>query len=238
MMTLACLFSLALLGYDNLDSPIEHEQQTLEISFDTNVHVKAEIAYPKLPETSALAKFMNQSLETEALTRYEKYAQEMSVPQEEVDEEDPDRVFRYSFHPIYTSQDLISVYGCHYTYYSMPHGSWVHLGKTYWQRNDSLQELTLDDLLTPSGREWLLHYCLDTFKTQKIGYFSEEDPFWVTLESKDLNTFVLTKQELLLIFQNYVVSGLEDHPISLLIPYSKLADFANPQGPIPFLLKN
>ena len=48
----------------------------------------------------------------------------------------------------------------------------------------------------------------------------------------DLDAFLLTEKGLLLIFQNYVVSGYEDCPIALLIPYAKLSSLAKPGSPL------
>jgi len=55
----------------------------------------------------------------------------------------------------------------------------------------------------------------------------------VSFNSKDLDAFLLTEKGLLLLFQNYVVSGYDDHPMTLLIPYNKLASVVNPDSPLP-----
>lgn len=55
---------------------------------------------------------------------------------------------------------------------------------------------------------------------------------------KDLDAFLLTEKGLLLIFQHYVVDGWNDDPITLLIPYTALTPFMDPDGPIPLFLES
>ena len=100
--------------------------------------------------------------------------------------------------------------------------------------------MTLDDLfLAKSGyQQFLTQYCENYYKTNKYGYYVYEDPEWPKLEFTDLNTFVLLKEGLLIIFRMYCVDGLNDNPNTFLIPYPILKPFANPEGPIPTLMQS
>ena len=70
------------------------------------------------------------------------------------------------------------------------------------------------------------------FKKNRIGYYDDEDVSWIRFSSQDLNAFVLTERGLLLVFQNYTVSGYDDVPITLLIPYDKIAVIAKQDCPL------
>ncbi len=161
----------------------------------------------------------------------------MQVPEGKVLEDDTDRTFQYSLYPICSYSNLVSVYGFEYRYRNFPHGSWRPFGRTFWQ-NDSISELTLNDLFMDESnyQQFLLQHCEDYLKSRKHGYYSYEHPEWPKLQLSDLNTFVLTKKGLLIIFGMYRVNGLDDNPDTVLIPYPLLKPFANPNGPISLLL--
>ena len=61
----------------------------------------------------------------------------------------------------------------------------------------------------------------------RCGYYSYDDYSWMGFNPEDLDSFLLTEKGLLLIFQNYVISGYEDYPVTLLIPYADLTSIAN-----------
>ena len=227
------------LEYQDLIDSIECEQVTFETAFDTNVHVEAEISYPRLPGRDRFIQHVNQALKKDAHFRFDQYVQEMRLPLEDVwEDDDLNPEFQYSLYPIYCTSNLISTCGYEYRYRHLPHGSWRPIGRTFWQRDNSVLELTLDDLfLSKSGyQQFLTQYCEDYFRAHKYGYYAYEDPEWPKLEFSDLNTFVLLKKGLLIIFRMYCVDGLNDGPNTFLIPYPILKPFANPDGPIPGLL--
>ena len=87
-----------------------------------------------------------------------------------------------------------------------------------FHRDQSITEVTLDNLFLPksSDLQFLLQCCNDCFK---IAHFYKES-FFSTLRVDDLNTFILA----------------EDGPEVLLIPYSILKSFIDPQDPIYFPL--
>lgn len=217
-------------------SPIECESRSFETVFDTNVHVDESVSYPRVPETSLLARYVNEAVRKESHELYDIFVQEMSAPQEELWEEDADeRTLRYGLDLVYSTPVLMSFYGSKYVYSGGVHGSVQYITKTFWQQGDTIHELSLDDLFLPGSREWLFQYCEDYFKSNRCGYFSYDDYSWVGFNSEDLDAFLLTEKGLLLIFQNYVVSGYDDDPMTLLIPYSKLVPIVNPDGPLPLL---
>ena len=210
-------------------SPIECESRSFEKAFDTNVHVDASMSYPHLPETSPLARYVNEVIRNEAHELHDTFVQEMSAPQDELWEEDGDeRMFRYDLSLVHSSPDLMSFYGSKYQYRGGVHGSVRYITKTFWQQNNTIRELSLDDLFLPEYREWLFQYCEDYFKSNRCGYDYDDDHSWIGFNPDHLDAFLLTEKGLLLIFQNYVVSGYDDYPMTLLIPYNKLITIANP----------
>lgn len=110
----------------------------------------------------------------------------------------------------------------------------VEHGRSIFHKDQSMVELTLDNLFLPQSGylQFLLQYCTDYFKATH----SYKESFPRSLGIDDLNAFVLTEQGLLIIFQNYIPNILGDALEVLLIPYSTLKSFIDPQGPIHFPL--
>ena len=216
-------------------SPIECESRSFETAFDTNVHVEASISYPHVPETSLLARYVNETVRKEATDLYDIFVQEMRAPQQEVWEDAEEFTFRYDVDLVYSAPFLMSFYGSKYENCGGVHGSVHYITKTFWQQDETVRELSLDDLFLPGSREWLFQYCEEYFKSNRCGYYSYDDYSWVGFNPEHLDAFLPTEKGLLLIFQNYVVSGYDDYPMTLLIPYSKLVSIVNPDGPLPLL---
>ncbi|OHE77721.1 MAG: hypothetical protein A3F67_12125, partial [Verrucomicrobia bacterium RIFCSPHIGHO2_12_FULL_41_10] len=190
---------------------IDCEKELFETAFDTNVHVEASISYPRVAEISPLARYVNEAVRKEAHKLHDAFMQEMSAPQEELWEEYGDeRTLRYNLSLVHSNPDLMSFYGSKYQYRGGVHGSVRYITKTFCQQDGTIQELSLDDLFLPGYREWLFQYCEDYFKSNRCGYYDDDDHSWVGFNPKDLDAFLLTEKGLLLLFQNYVVSGYDD----------------------------
>ncbi len=234
---LAQAFTILLpFGTGNSLHSIDCKSELFKTAFDTNVHVEASVSYPRVPETTPLARYVNEAVSKEAHELHDAFVQEMSAPQEELWEEDGDeRTLRYDLSLVHSDPDLISFYGSKYQYRGGIHGSVRYITKTFCQQDGTIHELSLDDLFLPGSREWLFQYCEGYFKSNRCGYYDDDDHSWVGFNPKDLDAFLLTEKGLLLLFQNYVVSGYDDYPMTLLIPYTKLASIANPVNPIYFL---
>lgn len=230
------LTSLFSFGAGDSLHPIECESERFETAFDTNVHVEASVSYPRVPETSSLARYVNEAVRKEAHKLHNVFVQEMSAPQDELWEEDGDeRTLRYDLTLVRSDPGLVSFCGCRYQYRGGIHGSVRYITKTFCQQDGTIQELSLDNLFLSGYREWLFQYCEGYFKSNRCGYYDDDDHSWVGFNSKDLDAFLLTEKGLLLLFQNYVVSGYDDHPTTLLIPYNKLISIANPANLTFFL---
>ncbi len=210
---------------------IDCESELFETAFDTNVHIEASVSYPRVPETTPLARYANEVIKKEARKLHDTFVQEMSTPEEELCEEDgDDRTLRYDLSLVQSDPDLISFYGSKYQYRGGAHGSVWYITKTFCQQDGIIQELSLDDIFLPGYREWLFQYCEGYFKSSRCGYYDDDDHSWVGFNPKDLDAFLLTEKGLLLLFQNYVVSGYDDCPMTLLIPYTKLSHILNPDS--------
>ncbi|MBU6384255.1 MAG: hypothetical protein KGR16_08100 [Verrucomicrobia bacterium] len=54
------------LGTEDSLHSIDCEPELFETAFDTNVHIEASISYPHVPETTPLARYVNQAVSKEA----------------------------------------------------------------------------------------------------------------------------------------------------------------------------
>lgn len=215
-------------------SPVECELRSLKTVFDTNVHVAASVSYPHVTENNPLARYANEAVQKEVLELYDTFVQEMSSPQEELWDEDADeRLFHYDLSLVYSTPGLMSFYGSKYQYTGGAHGSVQYITKTFWQHGDTIRELSLDDLFLPGYREPLFRYCEEYFKSNRCGYYGDDDLSWIPFNPEHLDAFLLTENGILLMFQNYVVSGYEDCPVTLLVPYSELTSIVKPAYPSP-----
>jgi hypothetical protein len=226
----ACVIPL---GHLELIDDIKYEEQLLETSFETNVRVEAIFSYPRLPETSSFTCCVNENVKRDSLALYDAYIQKMDSLQQDAGEEEElnERTLRYGLQPVYCSPNLISLYGSEHQYAGGVHGSVHYITRTFLQHDGGVRELSLDDLFLPGYREWLFHYCEDYFKSNRCGYYDDDDCSWIGFNPDDLDAFLLTEKGLLLLFQNYVVSGYDDYPMTLLIPYTKLSHIVNPDDP-------
>jgi hypothetical protein len=219
-----------LLPYGTKDSiySMECESDSFETAFFTNVNVKASVTFPRVSETTFFANYVNEVLRKEACEFHDTFVQEMSDPQEDLWEEDADeRVFHYELNLVSSTPFLMSFYGSNYQYCGGAHGTMQYITKTFWNQGETIHELTLNDLFLPGYREWLFQYCESYFKLNRCGYYSYEDYSWVGFNPENIDSFLLTEKGLLLIFQNYVIGGFDDYPVTLLIPYAELTSIAN-----------
>lgn len=224
--------SKILLPYETVESicSMECESDSFETAFFTNVNVKASVTCPRVSGTNFFANYVNEALKKEASELHDTFVQEMSLPEEDLWEEDADeRVFHYELDLVCSTPILMSFYGSKYQYCGGAHGSVRYITKNFWRQDETIRELTLNDLFLPGYRGWLFHYCEDYFKLNRCGYYSYDDYSWVGFNPENLDSFLLTEKGLLLIFQNYVISGFDDYPVTLLIPYIELTSIANPE---------
>ena len=229
-------YATVLLPYGTEDSLclMQCESDSFETAFFTNVNVKVSTTFPRVPETNALSHYVNKALRKEACELHDTFVQEMSAPQEDLWEGEADeRLFHYELNLVYSTPFLMSFYGSNYQYCGGAHGSVRYITKNFWRQGETIRELTLNDLFLPGYREWLFQYCEDYFKSNRCGYYSYDDYSWVGFSPEDLDSFILTEKGLLLIFQNYVISGYDDYPVTLLIPYVELTSIANYNKPWP-----
>lgn len=226
------------LGHLELTDDVQYEEQLLETSFETNVRVEATFSYPRFPETSSLKRYVNENIRRDSRSLYDAYIEKMSSLQQDAGEEEElnERTLHYGLQPVYCSPNLISLYGSKYQYAGGVHGSVHYIARTFWQNDGIVRELSLDDLFLCEYRQQLFRYCEDYFASHQWGYYSYDDHSWIGFGPEHLDAFLLTKNGLLLIFQNYVVSGFDHFPTTLLVPYALLASIAKPNGPIPSLI--
>lgn len=139
----------------------------------------------------------------------------------------------YHLKTVFFSKELISLFGELTVYDHLPHGWHRYEGKTYIKIAGKFYEILLNDLFTtPKQKESLRSYCEKNLKikTDKITYFSDEEPLLTKLDFDLINTFVIDEHFLIIIFQRYSVGGLYDTPFVVKIPYEDLKNMWNPNN--------
>jgi len=143
----------------------------------------------------------------------------------------------YSFKTVFFSKDIISLLGEMNVYNHLPHGWSRCEGKTFCKTDGKFEEIKLSDLFTTaSQKEFLRKYCENDLKSQSISYFSEISSLRTTLEYADMTTFVINDKYLIVLFQPYVVKGLEDGPSHVKIPLEHLKNQWTSSNPLALLL--
>ena len=204
----------------------------LETSIGINAHVKIKISYPALFGLDPLVLHVNQSLQEDASLHYDQYLQQAHLFRDHTLEDGASQEFQYCLYPVYQNPTMISIFGYESHDKGFSRDSIRVVTRTFSQDNQDIYEVVLDDLFLSreQSRQFLLQYCESYFQAHKYGYFAFESSIWPKLKPEHLDTFVLTSEGLLLIFQNYVIRGQDDYPATLLIPYTNLAPLAKPGG--------
>lgn len=145
----------------------------------------------------------------------------------------------YWLSTVFFSEDIISFFGEFTRYTNFPHDSKRYEGKTFCRINGKFQPISFNDLFkTAEQKEFIRKYCENTLKENAIGYFAEDPSFRRSIDLSEIQTFLIHENFLVIVFQRYVVAGLEDYPITLRIPYNILERHLNPNIPlIPILEK-
>jgi hypothetical protein len=152
--------------------------------------------------------------------------------------EDGPFFLNYTMSTVFFSKDLISIFGEFTRYTNFPHDSKRYEGKTFCRVNGKFREIRFDDLFsTAEQKEFIRKYCEDTLKDQAIGYFGEDPPLRDSVELTEIQSFLIHESFLVIVFQRYVVDGLNDYPTTLNIPYIILKDHINPSNPLIPILK-
>ena len=234
--------SIAFSGFSEQDSyPLSSEgmmsfnceDRRLEISFGKKSPIHIECSYPFFPVQGSLVEYVNTYLKKESEDRFTSLILG-EIAEEEVWEDGT--TLTYGLFPMFQSQNLISICGIHCKVRGC-HGSTYYEGKNFWQSGNTVKQLVLDDLFIKGTnyRKFLLQYCENYFKFSGYGYYSSLKEFPPDLVSEDLDIFLLKDKGLMIVFRAYRVGGWADGPDTVLIPYAKLKEFINPQGPLAVL---
>ena len=131
----------------------------------------------------------------------------------------------YHLRTVFYSNQIISIFGEFYQYTHLPHGWSRYEGRTFYKRNGNFKLLSLNDLFyTTESQELVRKYCESVLKNDPCSYFSGQDVLRTTLAFKDISTFVLDDQALIIVFQPYTIAGLTDGPPIVRIPWADLRD--------------
>ncbi|MBA3722846.1 MAG: DUF3298 domain-containing protein [Parachlamydiaceae bacterium] len=145
--------------------------------------------------------------------------------------------FNYTFRTVLFSKHITSLFGELNVHDRLPHGWNRYEGKTFYKINDERKGINLNDLFTTDPqKEYLRKICEDEIKKEPISYFGGKDPSYITLNIKDIHTFVIDHQNLIIIFQPYIVGGAADGPFVVKIPFTQLIGKWQEGNPIEKLL--
>lgn len=146
-------------------------------------------------------------------------------------EEGPDFSMNYSLKTKFFSKELQSFFGQLRVYQCLPHDWMRYEGKTYVKRGAGFREVRLFDLFhTDAEKEFLRNYCENELKHTHASYLADEHAWKTTIDLKDITTYVINDTHLVVIFQRYVVGGLDDGPTIVKIPYEALVGHCDSQN--------
>ncbi len=143
----------------------------------------------------------------------------------------------YDLRTVFYSKELISLFGEFHQYTRLPHGWAKYEGRTFYKKNGKFIPLVLNDFISnKDGWEFIRNYCENILKNDPCTYFSGEQPLRTALELKDLNTFTLDDQGLILVFQPYTVAGGTDGPPVVRISWNDIQKVIAPSHPLCAIL--
>ena len=146
--------------------------------------------------------------------------------------------FRYTLNTVFSSEELISLYGELNVHDRLPHGWKQYEGITLYKLDGHFHKVKLEELFHTDGqKEFLRNLCENSLKTNPISYFSGHKPLCKKLAQDDIHTFVIDKQNIIVIFQPYRVGGGADGPFLIKIPFSELEDHWNSSHPFYAILR-
>lgn len=144
----------------------------------------------------------------------------------------------YKMKTIFFSKDVVSIFEEFSRYTNLPHESVRYEGKIFCKINGKLKQIYFDDLFpTESDKEFIRKHCEDVMIAGSIGYFGEDSSFRESLNLDDVKNVVIDEQFLIIIFQRYVVAGLDDLPTVLKIPHHVFKSRLNSNNPLISLLE-
>lgn len=141
--------------------------------------------------------------------------------------------FNYSLRTVLFSKHIVSLFGEFSVHDRLPHGWKYYEGKTFYTENNRREELFLKDLFkTDAQKECLRQICENAIKKEALSYFTGKEPLRTTLAQNDINTFVVDDNNLIIIFQPYIVGGGADGPFIVKIPYNDLTEIWQKGNPL------
>lgn len=139
----------------------------------------------------------------------------------------------YSLNTVFFSKDIVSIFGEFTRYAHFPHDQKRYECKTFCKVNGKFKLVSFNDLFTTNqDKEFVRKYCEDLLKKGSIGYFGDNPPFRDQIDLEEIQSFLIHEHFLVIVFQRYVVDGLDDYPSTLKIPYTVLKDHMNPNNPL------
>ena len=139
----------------------------------------------------------------------------------------------YHLRTVFYSNQLISIFGEFHQYTHLPHGWSRYEGRTFYKMNGKFKSLTLKGLFfTAKSQESVCKYCENVLKNDPCSYFSGKDVLRTSLAFKDISTFVLDNQALIIVFQPYTVAGMTDGPPVVRIPWADLREILESSHPL------
>src|ERR1700733_1758081 len=116
--------------------------------------------------------------------------------------EDGPFFLNYLLSTVFFSKDVVSIFGEFTRYTNFPHDNKCYEGKTFCRVNGKFKLISFDDLFsTAEQKEFVRKYCEDTLKEESVGYFGENPPLRDHLDLKEIQTFLIHENFLVIVFQ-------------------------------------
>jgi hypothetical protein len=137
----------------------------------------------------------------------------------------------------YYSETLVSLLGKNREYSGGAHGNFYYQSRNFWIKENEAILLKLSDLFLPGYIKPLSDECITSLQAQ--GASDVVKGQITSFKEEELSRFLITARGLSLYFDPYAVGAYSEGSFSVKIPYIKLKQLIDPEGPLkPFIKKN
>jgi hypothetical protein len=135
----------------------------------------------------------------------------------------------------YYSETLVSLLGKNHEYSGGAHGNFYYQSSNFWIQDNQAILLKLSDLFLPGYKTRLSNECLKSLREQGASDVVNGD---ITgFKEEDLSRFSITPRGLTVYFDPYAVGAYAQGSFSVTIPYRKLKNVIDPEGPLKGFVK-
>jgi len=139
----------------------------------------------------------------------------------------------YAIGVAYADARLVSLLTTNYMDAGGAHPNTVFTSEVFAMDGEKPRLISLDDLFTPGSgylNALFARVTTDIKRQKKARGVSQE--IWDTFTTKDLNVYTLSPRSITFVFSPYVAGAYVEGVYDVTIPYTEIARFINPDGPL------